>query len=105
MATRHRYAFCGNPFCSPKFPAAPQMVHGGRQTATLTGDLTDADMHVGRAPEHRPAFRGGEPQPPFVRAQRIAQLSLHAADLGQGDRTSQDVGKVPGPLQLIDDGR
>jgi hypothetical protein len=42
---------------------------------------------------------GGEAQRLLVGAQRLAQATLGASDVGQRDRTAEDIGNVPGPLQ------
>ena len=81
--------------------AAQQMLGSGLQITSLTSDLAHPDVHVRRAPQHRPGFVGGEPQRLLIGAHGLTQAALGEADVRQGDRTAEDVGEVPCPLQSV----
>lgn len=79
---------------------APQhLPPGGGHVVALAVDLAHPDVHVGRAPQHRPAVPGRESQRLLVGAHRLAEPALRPPDVPLRDRAPEGVGEVPGPTQ------
>ena len=79
--------------------ARQQVLRGGSQVVTLAVERAHPYVHVCRSPQNRPALLRCKLQRLLVGAHRLAETTLRNPDVRQRDRTTEDVGDVPRPLQ------
>ena len=85
------------PACSPSVLARCRCSRGGGRGRRARGELGHAHVHVGRAPQRRTRPAPSPAAGPLVGAHRLAEPALRDADVGQGDRAPDDVGRGARP--------
>ena len=72
------------------------MLGGTVQLAPFAAEFAHGDMHVGGTLRGGLALLRRQPQPPFERGHRLAELALRGQDVGQIDRAVDRVGDIAG---------
>ena len=82
-----------------KFGAGPQVLHRGTKLIPFVEALAHAHVHVGRSSHDGRAMFGRDSEPPLISAHRFAMTTLRDPNVSQGDRATNRVGDVSGPLE------